>query len=701
MPCAPIQDSSFSLPHIPGISGFSPKGYDFNIPFPSLDLPDLTDLFNLLGMALPSGKIKPHFDPDFLNSIYAAINDLLSKFMPFLMLYKFFLPVLNLILCIIEILCSLLNPFKLARAIRRLFRRCIPEFLALFPFFAIIIMIISLLLLILALIEYLIARIIQMILIMIQNIILLGTAAQRLDNDSIVAIVKKIGDLLCYLQNLFVILGTILLFIQIIQAIMLLNFRIPPCDSQDGSDDGCCTPDVCPDFIKNNTDITKNTGNFLYYNQVGIDSGLVLPPGFPPIVSTIRKESWQFYDPNLSQSQAFINITQAYDLPVGFTKVFFPEGTSYNNTTAPSSTPYTISFRFLYNPAALGKVDPKGIRYLKAVNIIVQKPPIAGVSAFDGQTLIAPFNGTLNLVGGVMTEDDGAPILNAQGGITTLDDLFHIPVNNSGTATNNGILFSNLTYTFSINHEILVGSSLITLGCMPEVAADRDFISATLGAQFNLRGPKFAAVSAALPNVATTQACLSNAIAQFRQNVSVESATLFQTNIVQCLNDLKDQTTTALSAAISAGYDQYKSDFTIDPAIQFTTESIKVSVSLNESASQLMTSSLPVSAAEKLALNLSGVVSLGSVSSFAYDGYNFFTANITSNKAGNGTVKVAFENNFISILTNPDSIDTNPSVSVKELKYTFVDSPVIGGGDAQPRRDEGDVSRDGSDGSIS
>src|ERR1700743_277675 len=123
MSCIPITDSLFTPPDIPGVSGFAPVLPALNFPFPSIPLADLQELFNAINLILPPGIIKPAFEPDFLNDVYGAVNDLLGRFMPFLMLYKFFLPVLNLILCIIEILCALLNPFKLPGAISRLFRQ--------------------------------------------------------------------------------------------------------------------------------------------------------------------------------------------------------------------------------------------------------------------------------------------------------------------------------------------------------------------------------------------------------------------------------------------------------------------------------------------------------------------------------------------------------------------------------------------------
>src|SRR5258708_22623510 len=461
MPCKPLSQSSVSPPNIPDVSGFAIPLPSTGILFPSVDLPDLGNLYNLLSFVLPAGTLKPNFNPDYLDNIYGAVNDLLGKFAPFLMLYKFFLPVLNLILCIIEVLCSLVDPFKTPQALIRLFRQCIPDFLSLFPFFALIIMIISLLLTILSLIEYLLTRIIQIIEIIIQDIIALGRAAQRLESDSILAIITKIGNLLCFLQNLFVILGVILLIIQIIQAMIALTFNIPPCDSSNGSSSGCCTPDVCPDFIKNNDTITSSTGNFQYYREVGIDSGLSLPIGFPPIVSVIRQESWQFYDPNLAKNKAFINITQAYDLPAGTTKVFFPSGTNYTTSTTSKSVPYTISFRFFYDPVNFNISDPKGPRFVRAENVIIQNPPNAGVSSFDN-SIVAPFNGTLNLIGGVMTEDNGTPILNLFGQKIPINTFIHQqvsnirqPIGNFNGLVNDGYLFSDLTYTFSINHNIL------------------------------------------------------------------------------------------------------------------------------------------------------------------------------------------------------------------------------------------------------
>lgn len=700
MPCIPLPETNIIAPNpgqFPGLGGFAVSIPNLNIPFPSFPLEDLTSIFNSLSFVLPSGLLKPHLQLNVFNDIYGAISTLLEGFAPFLMLYKFFLPVLNLILCIIEVLCALMNPFSLISAINKLFRECIPAFLSLFPFLAIVIMIISLLLLILTLIDYLISRILSIIDTILANLEILGKAAVRHDSDSILEIVNKIGLLLCSLQNLFVIFGVLTTILQIIKGILTLGFNIPPCDSSSGSQSGCCTPDVCPDFIKNNSDITYNTGNFLYLNEVGRDSGLTLPSFFPAITATIRPESWQFYDPTLSQRQAFNNITHAYDLPSGTTKVFFPGGTNYTTTTVPSSTPYIISFRFFYVPAdfSYNPTDPKGPRYMKIANAIVENPPTDGVESYDN-TLMAPFNGTLNLIGGFITEDDGTPLTDSQGRTIPLNTFIHknptsIPSDEASFFPNDGYLFSDLTYTFSINHEVLVGASLITLGCVPEVAANKDFVNATIGAQFNMIGANLSKV--VLPDVATAQDNILNAITAYRESISIDTTNQFQTNIVGILNDLKQQTGNALAQVIPAAFDQYKSTFTLDTNIQFITQPVVVSVSLNESSGQSMTTNLPVSVASSIAAQLSGNVSLGNLTPFVYDGYQFFTADITSDTPGHGAVKVAFNNNYISILNNPTNVSQTPSVTVKELDYTFIYSPALSN-DGLPRRDNGDIARD-------
>jgi len=643
-------------------------------------------------MQLPFSKLNANINADFMKEILAVIWDILGQFAPVLSLYTFFLPILKLILCIIEILCSLTNPFAMAAAIINLFLYCIPDFLKLFPFFALIIMIISLLLLIIALIIYLIERIFALIELIIRNIVILVKAASRADSDSILAITQKLGDLLCFLQNLFVIFALIATIINLIKSILSLVFKLPPCSPNNGGGSSCCSPDFCPAFIANNQTITSNTGNFLYFNEVGLDSGLVLPFGFPPIVSIIRNESWQFYDPNLVQDQQFINITNAFDLPAGTSKIFYPSGQTYTATTDPSSTPYTISFRLFYDPAAYGSSGDA--RYVRIQNAIVVAPPTTGTLNYNS-TLVDPFDGTLNLIGGSVTEDDGTTsIVDGNNNPYTVQTFFHAPINQNGQTPlpTDGVLYSDITYTFTINAVVLAGYSIITMGCIPAVAAAKNFINTTIGGQFNQAGVQLGELVPLLPDMDAAQQCIATNIATFRSSISPESAALFQTNIMTCLTDIQNSTTTALTAAVTAGVDQYTSTFTIDPNIQFINYPIIITVALHEGNNNIVTNNLPSSTATTIASQLSAITTFGTTTPFVYDGYQFFTATINSTTPGNGTIKILFNGNYISTLTIPTDPTQSPSVAITVLDYTFVESsqPI-----AEPRRDAGDVAREG------
>ena len=87
-----------------------------------------------------------------------------------------------------------------------------------------------------------------------------------------------------------------------------------------------------------------------------------------------------------------------------------------------------------------------------------------------------------------------------------------------------------------------------------------------------------------------------------------------------------------------------------------------------------------------------GPVSFGELSPFTYDGYQLFTAELTSNQAGNGTIMVQFNHNYISDFSNPSDIDITPSVSITVVPYTFVETSII---IPEPRRDASDVAREG------
>lgn len=695
---------------------------------------DLLDLLDKLQFLIPPGAIKAPLNPNFGKSIFDTIMKLLDQFFPFLMLYKFFLPILNIIICIIEVLCSLTNPFKVIRALKRLFRVCIPEFLNLFPIFALIIMIISLILLLLALIEYIIDQILKFIKTILRNINALNKAFQNADANSILAIAKKLGSLLCVFQNLFVLLSLFNIIIQIIKDILGMLFSIPPCDDTDPDDlDGCCTPDVCPAIIKN-SNYTRVTGTLQYLKKYGFDTGTVIP-GFGNINVDLRTETWQLYDPNQEIAQKFINIIDAYDVPgisfngfvppipgLEFKPIFFPTDTVYTASTLPKQAAYTIDMRVLYNPADFGRAgSPKYIRFK---NCIMQLAPTAYLNKFDN-TSDTQSSGVIKIVGGLGYEDDNTTPITGYDvdGITpitnqaTLENFLHLePIfDTNPTLGNDAVVFVDVEYTFKPNLQTLISKNLVTAGCEPSFALNRAFINNTftgdIGFKIAQLNQVFAGTTNAngetfgFPDPIATQNCLQLALVTLRNDLTPSGVADFQTTALLCLNKLKNESNSALSSLIGIGFERANSTFTVEPRIQFTSQPIIVSVQLKERNSLSLTTGLPAEIANDLATKIEGYPTFGEISKFVYDGYESFNANLTSPIAGLGEIKLSFDGNIFCTQNLPADINIDPSIEDKVVSYQFVYTPVAAGKvpgtgegdtDGNPDRNAGDISDGGN-----
>jgi len=723
-PCSP-NDVSFPSPD--GPSGPSIPGFGIpsvlpvpSIPYPSGFPEDLLDLMNKLQMLIPPGALKPQLNPNFGKDVYDGIMKLLDQFMPFLMLYKFFLPILNLIICIIEVLCALMNPFALISALNRLFTQCIPEFLNLFPIFALILMIISLLLLLLALILYIIDQILKLIKALLRNINALVKAFQSANAASVITIAKKLGGLLCIFQNLFVLLSLFTIIIQVIKDILSLIFSIPPCEGGGpGSTDGCCAATYCPTIVQGN--FTNETGTFQYLPEAGYQTTIALGANF--LTSDLRTESWQLYDANQSQAQAFQNIVNAFDVnnSVVPKPIFFPTDAKYDASTPPGQAAYTMDLRMLYNPAAWGR--PGTEQFIRFKDCIVLKVPSQNLSTFNNGTATV-FTGVLSIAGGLGYLDDGTTKLfgfqdnpdGTQSQTTdqaTLNNFIHKPAQFSANPVlqpTDGYTFSNMEYTFKPNLPVLLQKNLVNMKCMPAIALNSGFLnnvmfsqvtfqSAALSDQVNGRNGRI------FPDTAAAQQCLTTAISNLRSNMTVQGVADFQTTCTVCLNKLQDDTKDAIFGLIGIGFNPCESTFSLSPTTQFTTQPIVVTVNLNENNGLPITNGIPSDVAANVAKNIKATPTVGTITPFIYDGYQAFTANLTSTEPGQGQIIVAFQNQVLCTNTLGSVDGTVPPVhALQNLNYEFVFSPHVadnipltGEGDTtgtQPRRDAGDLSRD-------
>jgi hypothetical protein len=166
------------------------------------------------------------------------------------------------------------------------------------------------------------------------------------------------------------------------------------------------------------------------------------------------------------------------------------------------------------------------------------------------------------------------------------------------------------------------------------------------------------------------------------------------------LQDLKDKTNAALGDMVGVGVEPCKSKLSVSPETQFTSKSITVKVDLNEKNGLPITTGLSETVSKDIASRITPYITFGKINSFAYDGYQTFIANISSDAPGNGSILVAFDNNMLCTDILPSDLNQSPDHTLQEVKYQFIYAPAMSGtagdSDGKPRRDAGDQSRVGT-----
>jgi len=743
MPC----DLDVTITEPPGPSG--PKIPGFGSPF-SLNIPtipikdgfpeNLLEFFDSLSLTLPPGVLKPALSKNYGKDIFDSLLSLLDKFMPFLMLYKFFMPILNIIVCILEVLCSLMNPFKLRRAVRRLFRRCIPDFLNMFPIFAIVVMLISLLLLLLALIEYIIDQIRQLIDLIKRNLESLKKAIQDGDASSILAITAKIGSVLCIFQNLFVLLSLFTSIFEVIRDILNIGTNIPPCnDSGSGDPDDCCTTDVCPSIVLQN--YTRVTGSLLYLRKINVQEDIG-NPNFQPI-HTYRDESWQLYDFFQELPEEFRNITDPYDVPdiEGVEKPsFFPTDGSYTKDSSPRYAPYTVDLKIFYQPSIWGRTGND--RNIIFKDCIVTVEPQLVVDTIGG-TIYNFAKGVLKIEGGKGYELNGAILYGYSdsneltGAQATLNNFFHYPertaLRSSFTPPNgsfgfevlqptDGYLYDmNVEYTFKPNMDYLFSKQMITAGCFPDLALDREVVNQAYGNDVAVLTSELKNIfNNGFPNTNQAQTEMEVAINSFRNDVSTDSLDTLSRSLNASLDKLRDDTSNTIDKLITSGVSPCNSKVSISDKIQFTSKDIKVNVTLNERNGISITNGVNIDIMSNIAKKIKAYPTLGVISSFYPKNDFSFEAILKSEIPGNGQISVSFDEAMLCSNNIPEDLSIQPSIDIQLLNYVFVDAGGSAGSDGidlgsgvdgsttgtiidqnvtspqgQPRRDSSDTSNEG------
>lgn len=710
MPCNPLDNNLHPapLPPLP-IPPFGLPFAPIQLPIPGFSLPegfpeDLLDFIDNLTIPWPGGEFSPNID-DLANTLLKYLSDIFSQIAPFLSLYNFFMALLNMILCIIEVLCAIPNPWAMIRAIRRLIKRCLPPFLNLFPWLALLAMILALLLLLLALIEYIIARILQIIEDLLRNLQLLADGVTLQDAESTAATAFKIASLLCIIEALMAVFSSVAAILAIIEALANIRGRTVCAKSGGSSNDvECCGDDVCPPFIADNPDgIPGTQGRLVYHNQIIANP---LAGGF-----FTRPESWQFVNDATGQQYPFKDIITQYSATYGDYgdsgasrsqsgiyedgDIFWPEGISFESDTTLRRAPYTVTMTLRnYNPNTFVSSDTGGARDIIVRNAIVAIKPYIGVRDEDNNLDTANNSeGTLSLLGGIVTEVDGTP-LTINGIPATLQSLIHTPINLSGQepSSDDAYTVDDISFVLNINHAALINYNLVTLGCIPDMRKELDIINTT----YREIDPVIMQVPNWMPDVSGTQACVANALSELRKDVSIEKVEQFREVTVACLESLRDETVAGFCSTFEAAVDPFQSEIAIDPDVQFVTRPISVEVLLRDIGGVNISTRIPEDCRDDLASLLTGTVTLGEISDFEWDGYiGKFVAEITAEVGGSGELQIAWKGNIFSVILNRDSVDEDTAVEEIVVPYTFVGTGSAVAGDSKTRRDATDVANSG------
>lgn len=691
----------------PSVPGFGSPTAPVQSELPSFDPPselleDIAGLAQQISAQFPSGTFKTN--PDFsMKNVLDFVSNILTQISPLLSTYNFFISLLKLPSCLIEVLCAIPNPFAMAQKLKKLFTECVPPYLNLFPVAALVVMIISLLLLVLAIVEYIIQLFTDLVTQILNNLLILADGITLNDAQSALAAANKIASLLCFVQNVLAIFIALAAIMDVIKSLAkTAGFLL----CADGGDEGCCTEDICPDFIKNTPNgITVDVGTLKYTSQVGVDIETVL--GIPADqasifnIPPIREERWQLYDTDPSpQYPIGLIITSIND------NIFWPDPLEFDGYISLKKAPYIVDVTLTTNPNTFGITDILGEREFVIKDCVVVRKPYYGVYQYNNEISDTPRTGTLNIEGGLVYESDGVTPYMIGSSQATLNNFIHLPdsVTDQIPGSDDSITISNVSFTWKPNGAALAGYQLTTIGCMPEVNVEKAAQNAIISA--NGIDPIIDRLPAVpdgvavpttgdfLPNINGTQQCILNALTELRKEVSAAKVAEFQASFETCLSDLKNQTTATLCAALLAAVSQFDSEIAVDTNLQFTTRNIQAIVTLKSGALKSADTAvniavgIPEECGNAMAELLEGEVTVGTISKFRFNQTDSnFIADISSDIAGEGILTVNYNNKTLSTIT-PGTVGGN-STSIDEIQvnYQFIDGTI-----APPvRRNVGDI----------
>ena len=494
--CDPL-NNKINVPQLSPLPGMPGFGFNLNYKGPTLPslegIPeDIMKYVDMLKLALPGGAFLKHQIESLQQSISKIIASLLSYLNLFLGFYFMLLSIIELSLCIIQVLCGVPNPFSLVRRLKKLKRKCIPIFISIcFPLFALLALLLALISILLALIEYIIALVKRFIEQLLKNVKRLKFILQQGNSDAALAIIAKIGDLMCLFEHVFVLLGAIDTIMELIKTKWKKILKV--CSAGGGDGDGvdeldqtdqayeesCCGA-ICANFLSNpesqiddpfeiwKSRVKGRLGQINYTNKV-----LGMPyPSLPTTIVPVRDEAIYFIDDFLDSTLTFNNIISSPSIE-GIMFPFFPPST-ITAYTERGKIPYFIDISFGFNPE-----DGHGARLITITDCIITNVILDAPMYVAGGVVIPEHNdkGFLALIGGIFIDELGRQY--------TLLDIMRKIVGQPGTDPNAD---GNSAYTYmtdvifqlKINYNALLDYMLITIDCLPSMILEDKFLSTSM-----------------------------------------------------------------------------------------------------------------------------------------------------------------------------------------------------------------------------
>jgi len=635
-------------------------------------------------------QIKPTPPPHATVNIGDVIADHAGKLSALTAAYGIMAVIMQVVSCIIDVLCALMNPFAVIAAMIRLFGVCIPDFILVLPQLAIPAKILCLIKIIIAIIEYVLEVLVPLILDIVQNIQDLIDAIEDKNADALNAVAFKLTQLLKELLNVLGILAALDAILIMIKALIDAGFGLP-CSGGGGSCSDC-GEDQCPSVMQNRT-LTGSDGRMTI---------LFGPDGFSYF---IRFTSG-------SNAQNFKELRE-----------FFPDGVDYSNTDDTGKVPYTLAAGS--RTYIVSAIDAGGGLYLRTAQnpqyddgylSSVTSPVIAGVPTpvdatgqyirFGTDTLSfssSDANGWIE-----MFETNAAldPMKNSGTfKITSVYDGYNVKLDGTTTSAWDGYSIISpgphmiwrkmprapgsgyaMQYTFTINHDELIRRNMIGLGCHPDVKAAIEGTRNRLPVVDDTALPALPDVSAL---ISKATACLSDVAPDDLdvQWVLDNYGTLEQdiADVSSCvtssLGDLRDEMVDYAEEIYPRIFDAENSIFTVDKEIVIVGGTAVVTITPLDVYGGRLAEDLPPGIIDVKAFTTFGTLSsVQEVLDETGTSTGDFRATLTSNIRGEAQLTASVANIFISDFD--DGLDP-PDLVTRKLAVRFVDDPTKAA-DAKP-----------------